>query len=165
MNKQEAIELFVSEGWTKSDAEKALKDIDFKLNPDELTIHKAASQFAGSELDTRQRLQAAQKGLVTKKTKELEKYKSQKQDPGNFESEIQDILTKNAALESKIKNLSSQNAELTSANEKLKKDNKALKNLVDEIRLKLAINTKQLLRYEDSEIRQALVKLFSWTLG
>jgi hypothetical protein len=167
VNKLEAIELFATEGWTKADAERALKGVDFKTNPDELTIRKAVSHFAGSELENRQRLQAAQKTLVTKKGRELEKYRnSQKQgNNGNFDERIKDLLSKNTNLETQVKELISNKTELIEANEKLKKDNKALKNLVDEIRLKLAINTKQLLKYPDSEIRQALAKFFSWTLG
>ena len=47
----------------------------------------------------------------------------------------------------------------------LKKDNKELKNVVDQIRLRLAHDTKMLLQYEDSEIRKALIRLFRWTLG
>ena len=52
MNKQEAIELLNHEGWTKADAQRALESINFKINPDvdELTIRRAASQFAGAEL-------------------------------------------------------------------------------------------------------------------
>ena len=47
----------------------------------------------------------------------------------------------------------------------LKKDNKELKNVVDQIRLRLARDTKMLLQYEDSEIRKALIRMFRWTLG
>ena len=166
VNKLEAIELFAAEGWTKADAERALKGVDFKTNPNELAIRKAVSQFAGSELDNRQRLQAAQKTLVTKKSKEIDKYKDfQNQGNTELEEKIKDLLSKNSDLENQAKKLMSSNTELLKANEELKKDNKALKNLVDQIRLKLAISTKQILKYEDSEIRQALAKFFSWTLG
>ncbi|MEQ9669030.1 hypothetical protein [Coleofasciculus sp. G2-EDA-02] len=55
--------------------------------------------------------------------------------------------------------------ELVDANEKLKKDNRDLTNIVDQIRLRLARDTKMLLEYEDSEIRKALIRLFRWTLG
>jgi hypothetical protein len=54
---------------------------------------------------------------------------------------------------------------LTEANTQLKKDNKDLKNIVDQIRLRLARDTKELLEYEDNEIRKALIRLFRWTLG
>jgi hypothetical protein len=72
MEKLEAIKLLVSEGWTKADAIRALEILDFNSNPDEFTIRRAISSFAGSELINRQRLQAAQKGLVTKKQKEIQ---------------------------------------------------------------------------------------------
>lgn len=163
MNKKEAIELFANEGWTKADAERALKEIDFKSDPDELTVRKAISLFAGSELSNRQRLQAAQKSLVTKISKELEQHK--RDGSGKFEGETQDLLAKNAYLDAQIKEITTKNAELSKANEQLKKDNKALKNLVDQIKLKLTVDTKNLLKLEDSEIRQALAKFFSWTLG
>ena len=76
MNKKEAIALLNDEGWTKADAKRALELLDFKLNPDvdELTIRRATSQFGGVQLYERQRLQAAQKGMVTKKNKEIQKY-------------------------------------------------------------------------------------------
>ena len=72
MNKSEATQLLVREGWTKADALRALERVDFNQNPDELTIRRAISLFAGPELINRQRLQAAQKGMVTKRTKEIE---------------------------------------------------------------------------------------------
>ena len=71
----------------------------------------------------------------------------------------------NKTLSSKVQTLSTQNDELVDANEQLKKDNKDLKNIVDQIRLRLARDTKMLLEYEDSEIRKALIRLFRWTLG
>ena len=71
MKKSDATKLLVSEGWTKADAIRELSDIDFQTDPDELTIRRGISQFAGQELINRQRLQAAQKGIVTKRSKEL----------------------------------------------------------------------------------------------
>jgi predicted RNase H-like nuclease (RuvC/YqgF family) len=65
----------------------------------------------------------------------------------------------------KVETLTSQNTELTGANEQLKKDNKDLKNIVDQIKLQLARDTKALLQYEDNQIRRAVIKLFRWTLG
>lgn len=141
MTRSEAIKLLESEGWTKADAIRALEEIDFNTHPDELAIRRSVSQFAGSELSKRQRLQAAQKGMVTKKAKEIEQK--------NLE---------NNTLGSKVEIL-------VGVNEQLKKDNKDLKNLVDAIKLKLAKDTKKLLQYEDSEIRKALIQLFKWTLG
>ncbi len=177
MNKSEAINLLEGEGWTKADAMRALEVMNFNTNPDELTIRKVMSLFAGAELNKRQRLQAAQKGMVTKKTKEIEQkdkeyvtkieqYKKvQKQEREKLEAEIQSLSSKNDTLEAKVKALNSQHHQLIEANEQIKKDNKALKNLVEQIRLKLAIDTKKLLHYEDSEIRRELVRLFKWTLG
>lgn len=79
MNKKEAIALLNNEGWTKADAKRALELLDFKLNLelDELTIRQAASKFAGVQLYERQRLQAAQKGMVTKKNQEIQQYITQ----------------------------------------------------------------------------------------
>ena len=176
MNKSEAINLLEGEGWTKADAMRALEVINFNTNPDELTIRKVMSLFAGAELNKRQRLQAAQKGMVTKKTKEIEQkdkeyvtkieqYKKVQKQEREIEAEIQSLSFKNDTLEAKVKALTYQNNQLIEANEQIKKDNKALKNLVDQIRLKLAMDTKKLLQYEDSEIRRELVRLFKWTLG
>ncbi|HEY9833975.1 MAG TPA: hypothetical protein V6D26_25715, partial [Stenomitos sp.] len=63
------------------------------------------------------------------------------------------------------KQLEKDKIELSQVNEELKKDNKDLKNIIDAIKLRLAIDVKSLLRYEDSEIRKALIKLFNSTLG
>jgi predicted RNase H-like nuclease (RuvC/YqgF family) len=142
------IKLLESEGWTKADAIRALEAVDFNQDPDELAIRRVTSLFAGSELNKRQRLQAAQKGMVTRKTKEIE-WKAQE----------------NSDLASKAKMLAAQQSELMEANDQLKKDNKDLKNLVDKIKLKLALDMKKLLQYEDSEIRKALIKWFKGTQG
>jgi hypothetical protein len=148
VKKPEAIKLLESEGWTKIDAIRASEGIDFNKDPDELTVRRAISQFAGSELSKRQRLQAAQKGVVTKKIKEIE-WKDKE----------------NSDLEVKADILASQKVELVEVNDQLKKDNKDLKNLVDAIRLKIAIDMKKLMQYEDSEIRKALIRWFKGTQG
>lgn len=57
------------------------------------------------------------------------------------------------------------NDELVDVNDQLKKENKDLKNIVDQIRLRLARDIDELLRYEDSELRKAMIRLFRWTLG
>lgn len=170
MKKSEAIDLLVSEGWTKADANRAVEIVDFTLNPNELTIRRAISLFAGTELIQRQRLQAAQKSLVTKKNKELEQKekeyadkieqikKVQNPDRENYKAEIQALSSKNKSLEATIQSL-------TLANDRLKKDNRDLKNIIDEIKLKLTINMKNLLHYKDSEIRQAIINLLKTTLG
>jgi predicted nuclease with TOPRIM domain len=79
--------------------------------------------------------------------------------------EKQRIQADNQRLAGGIRTLTTQNDELVGANEKLKKDNKDLKNIVDQIRLRLARDTKTLLEYEDSEIRKALIRILRWTLG
>lgn len=177
MDKYKAIKLLESEGWTKADAIRALEVINFNDSPDELTIRRAISIFAGSELIKRQRLQAVQKGMVTKRAKEIEQKNkehaakikqlelAQKQEKEIIESKIESLCSDNQTLGSKLQNLVSQKNELLEVNDQLKKDNKALKNIVDEIKLKLAINTRMLLKYEDSEIRKAVIKLFNSTLG
>ncbi|MDZ7963622.1 MAG: hypothetical protein RM368_01390 [Nostoc sp. DedSLP03] len=177
MNKSQAIKLLESEAWTKADAMRALEVIDFSTNPDEITIRRAISRFAGSELIKRQRLQAVQKGLVTKKTKEIELKEQEyaakidqfnkylKQEREKYEVEIQTLSQTNKISEVEIKKIYSQNKNLTEVNEQLQKDNKAMKSLVDQIRLQLAMNTKKILQYEDSEIRKAVITFFKWTLG
>ena len=79
--------------------------------------------------------------------------------------EMNQITTQNKALDEKVRKLSVLTDTLTDANDQLKKENKALKNIVDAIRLKLAKDVGQLLNYDDSEIRKALVKVFRSTLG
>lgn len=82
-----------------------------------------------------------------------------------LEVEVQGLSSKNQSLASKVHTLTTQNDELTVANTQLKKENKDLKNIVDQIRLRLARDTKMLLQYEDSELRKAVIRLFRWTLG
>ena len=164
MNKSEAITLLTREKWTKADAERALVKIDFSTNPDELTIRRAISSFAGSELLNRQRLQAAQKGLVTKKIKEIKALEQNIIQLKQEQKKPYSALDKDS-LEVKVKALTAKNKELIAVNQELKKDNKNLKNIVDRIKLKLAIDTKKLLRSEDSELRKEIIKLFKWTLG
>lgn len=82
-----------------------------------------------------------------------------------LEAEVQSLSSKNQSLASKVQTLTTQNDDLSVANTQLKKENKDLKNIVDQIKLRLAIDTKALLQYEDSEIRKAVIRLFRWTLG
>lgn len=82
-----------------------------------------------------------------------------------LEADVVNLSSQNQTLTSKIQNLTTQNDELVVANTQLKKENKDLKNIVDQIRLRLARDTKLLLQYEDSEIRKAVIRLFRWTLG
>ena len=73
MDKAEIIKILQSEDWTRADALRAVESIDFSTNPDELTIRRnISSRFAGRELIKRQREQAAQKGIVTRKTNQIE---------------------------------------------------------------------------------------------
>lgn len=163
MNKLQAIELLVSEKWTKADANRALEGIDFAANPDELTIRRTISLFSGAELINRQRLQAAQKAQVTRKNNEIERMETAHRfEKERFEAEIQHSSPKDDSTEAKVKALVSQNNELIKVNDELKKDNKSLKNLVDRIRLQTVIEGKNLLKLENSEIRRALAK---WLAG
>ncbi len=82
-----------------------------------------------------------------------------------LQQEIEALKWQNQNLESKVQTLTTRNDELVDANERLQKDNKALKNIVDQIRLRLARDIDELLRYEDSELRKAMIRLLKWTLG
>jgi len=82
-----------------------------------------------------------------------------------LENQINELTADNKNLSLKVQTLITRNDELSEANDRLKRDNKELKNVVDQIRLRLARDTKMLLQYEDSEIRKALIRLFRWTLG
>ncbi len=86
-------------------------------------------------------------------------------DRQTLSTEIEKITAENQQLGTQVTNLNVLADELTDANDQLKKDNKALKNTIDAIKLRLTKDIKQLLRYEDSEIRKALMKLFNSTLG
>jgi PHP family Zn ribbon phosphoesterase len=180
MDKSETIKLLQSEDWTKADAIRAVESIDFSTNPDELTIRRnISSQFAGRELIERQRKQARQKGLVTTKTNQLELLKREYQadikqrdlqiarlkeqligadspDPNNIH---------NQQLLARVKELENDNQSLTKVNAELKKDNKSLKNIVDSIRLQIAKDMKGILKHQDSDLRQAILKLFKSTQG
>ncbi|MGD1949275.1 MAG: hypothetical protein ACFB14_06475 [Leptolyngbyaceae cyanobacterium] len=92
------------------------------------------------------------KEIITKETQVLE-------------ADIKRLSAEKKILAGKVQTLTTHNDELVEANMQLKKDNKELKNVVDQIRLRLARDTKMLLQYEDSEIRKALIRMFRWTLG
>lgn len=94
-----------------------------------------------------------------------EKKKLLEAEKNNLEGEVKFLTSNNEALTFNVKTLTEQNHELTGANERLKKDNKDLKNLVDQIKLRLARDTKELLKYENSELKKAVIRLFAWTLG
>ncbi|MBD1862486.1 MULTISPECIES: hypothetical protein [Trichocoleus] len=82
-----------------------------------------------------------------------------------LEAEVQGLSLTNQSLNFDVQTLTNQNDELIVANTQLKKENKDLKNIVDQIRLRLARDTKMLLQYEDSEVKKAVIRLFRWTLG
>ncbi len=130
-------------GQLRGNAEKKLKKLQSEYQQLESQI--AAMEEAKADLSER-------KQVITKETTALE-------------AEIKRLTAEKSYLTSRVQNLTTQNDELVDANTQLKKDNKELKNVVDQIRLRLARDTKMLLQYEDSEIRKALIRLFRWTLG
>lgn len=179
MNKREAVELLHNEGWTRADAQRALTIIDFRINPnvDELTILRTASQFAGAELLNRQRLQAAQKGLVTRRNREIREYIAQieqltlkiGQNSNENAAELAEINRLKEEISRLIQDnddLTQNNNELTQANDLLMQDNRNLRNIVDEIRFKLTVEIRNLLQINSIlELRKRLVTLLKSTLG
>jgi chromosome segregation ATPase len=130
-------------GQQRSQAQKKLKS----LQEDHEKLEKAIQEIEESNIsliEHKERLAQEQQALKT---------------------QVQQLEDNKKTLSGKVQNLTAQNDELVDANEQLKKDNKDLKNIVDQIRLRLARDTKMLLEYEDSEIRKALIRLFRWTLG
>ena len=130
-------------GQQRSQAEKRLNALQAEYQQLEKTV---------ADFEARNRTLGDRKGQLSQEQQALE-------------AEIKKLSDKNASLSQKMQALTTQNDELIDANEQLKKDNKDLKNIVDQIRLRLARDTKMLLEYEDSEIRKALIRLFRWTLG
>ena len=174
MNKREAIELLNHEGWTKADAKRALESINFRTDTDidELMVRRAASQFAGAELLNRQRLQAAQKGLVTRRNREIQEYISQIEEltlkigSSNSSENSAELEQEVRKLKDKISNLVQANDELDRANNILQRDNRNLRNIVDEIRFRLTVEFKNILRLNNIlKIKQRLVQLLKSTLG
>lgn len=180
MDKVEIIKLLQSEDWTKADALRAVESIDFSANPDELTIRRKMSrQFIGSELIKRQREQATQKGLLTRKTNQFELSQEQyqtdikqlnlkiellkQQVKGSDSSEQAQKIELIEQLTIKVKKLDADNQSLIKVNSELKKDNKNLKNIVDAIRLRIATDMKEILKYQDRDLRQAILQLFKST--
>lgn len=130
-------------GRLRSNAEAKLRSLEADYQ--QLEVQVADMERAKDSLIDR-------KHLITTETKDLE-------------VELKRLQDEKQALNSRVKLLTNENSELTDANTELKKDNKNLKNLVDQIRLRLAHDTKMLLQYEDNEIRKAMIRLFRWTLG
>jgi chromosome segregation ATPase len=130
-------------GRARSQAEQKLQTLQTEY--DELEASIAALESTNQSLATRkQQLESDRQALST---------------------EIQKITIEKQKLGTQVTRLNVLTNELTDANDQLKKDNKDLKNMIDAIRLKFTKEIKQLLSYEDSEIRKALVKLFKSTLG
>jgi hypothetical protein len=92
--KQQAVEFAKQYQWTAKDAERAFDTIDLKQADDRVLL-TAMAAFAGKELINRQRLQAAQKGQVTKKTKYI---KEIEQDFAQKISEYDENLKKERSL-------------------------------------------------------------------
>lgn len=70
--KKQAIEFATKFNWTAADAERAFADLNIQ-EADEQALLLALVKFAGPELLKRQRLQAAQKALVTQREKYIKK--------------------------------------------------------------------------------------------
>ncbi len=94
MTKTEAITFAQKFNWTAADAKRAFDGLDFK-KADEQTLLLALVNFAGPLLLERQRLQAAQKTQVTKKTNYIEKIET---DFANKVSEYEETLKKERSL-------------------------------------------------------------------
>ena len=94
MTKTEAITFAKKFNWTAADAERAFDGLDFK-KADEQDLLLALVNFAGPLLLERQRLQAAQKTQVTKKTNYIKKIET---DFANKVSEYEETLEKERSL-------------------------------------------------------------------
>jgi predicted RNase H-like nuclease (RuvC/YqgF family) len=78
---------------------------------------------------------------------------------------IDQYESQNQQLSARVKEIEADNRSLTKVNAELKKDNKSLKNIVDSIRLQIAKDMKGVLKNQDSDLRQAILKLFKSTQG
>jgi hypothetical protein len=78
---------------------------------------------------------------------------------------IDQYENQNQQLLARVKELEVDRRSLTKVNAELKKDNKSLKNIVDSIRLQLAKDMTGVLKNKDSDLRQAIAKLFKSTQG
>ena len=99
--------------------------------------------------------------MVTKEKNKIVKYIAEienlKQQIGKKAIEPED--------RNRIQKLIKENQELAKANKALMQDNKDLKNIIDAIKFKFAVETKHLLKLENSEIKKGLIKLLKTTLG
>jgi chromosome segregation ATPase len=132
-----------------------------------------ASQQAAIDLQTQlqdaeaesQRLQDSIAQMEQSKGKLVDRKEDLTQATAQLEAEIKALTQRSQALEVQVGQLKSEKQELVVVNDDLKKDNKRLKNIVDMIRLRFSKDVNQLLKYEDSEIRKALIKMYKSTLG
>jgi hypothetical protein len=83
--KATVIEYAADLGWTKADAKLACENLPLPI--DELSLLNILVRFAGPVMLNRQRLQAAQKGQVTVKSKKMEEISK------NFEEMVADYET------------------------------------------------------------------------
>jgi chromosome segregation ATPase len=113
---------------------------------------EAQAQREMTDLEQKKVALAAQKQQLEKDAKLLEQ-------------QVATLQTRSQNLEQQVQALGAEKQELAKANHELQKDNKRLKNIVDAIRLKFSKDVDQLLKYEDSEIRVMLAKLYRSTLG
>ena len=129
MKKSDAIALLNKEGWTKADAQRVLKSLDFKRKNsiNEIMILRAASKFAGAELLERQKSQATQKGIATRRKNQINGYLQQINELQLRKSSS----SRNFQTEStkQLQQLKEQNKKLLEANQELqKKVKEVLKN-------------------------------------
>lgn len=88
MNKKQAIAIAKEFGWTIADAERAYQAANITFGEDTPSSQEAILalvNFAGPELKRRQGLQAAQKGLVTKRNNYIQELES------NYSQTIEEI--------------------------------------------------------------------------
>ena len=144
-------------GLLRNNAEKKLQKLQSEyqqLKTQITTIEKAK----GGLIDQKQTITAETQALQA----DIKRLSAEKQ---HLAVKVQTLSTHNDELVKANTQLKKDNGELVKTHMQLKQDNKELKNVVDQIRLRLARDTKMLLQYEDSEIRKALIRLFRWTLG
>ncbi len=123
----------------------------------EKKLDAAQKQYDDLQISIKQ-IEDSNLGLVERKKAIEEATKA-------LEIEIETLTERSQSLEKTVTTLKSEKQELVTVNDELKKDNKRLKNLVDAIRLQFSKDVNKLLKYEDSEIRKALVKMYKSTLG
>jgi chromosome segregation ATPase len=142
----------------------ASKILQSSLQTAQQTAIDLQTQLNLAESDS-QRLQESIAQMEQSKGKLVDRKQDLAQETSQLEAEIETLMQRSQALENQVGKLKSEKQELVVVNDELKKDNKRLKNIVDMIRLKFSKDVNQLLKYEDSEIRKALIKMYKSTLG